>query len=133
MEFYTPAHRREHGYYVLPFLMDDRLVARIDLKADRATRTLLARAAHAEEATDHAAVAAALATELRRMAVWLGLESVRALGPGDLMASLRRAVGSPASPLSHAPVRGDEREELSPGDTDARQGSAARGRVARGA
>jgi len=96
MEFYTPAHRREHGYYVMPFLLGDRLVARIDLKADRANSTLLARAAHAEPGTDHGRIAEALGAELRLLADWLALEGVHASGRGDLMRALASAIPSPA-------------------------------------
>ncbi len=96
IEIYVPAHKRTHGYYVLPFLMGERFAARVDLKADRQERVLHVLAAYAEEATDRAAVAEALAPELAALATWLDLARVRIAGRGDLAPPLK--AGMPKIP-----------------------------------
>jgi uncharacterized protein YcaQ len=87
LEIYTPAHKRTHGYYVLPFLQDEAITARVDLKADRKAGKLLVLAAHAEPEAN-GETAARLARELSLMASWLGLSAVEIRPSGDLAPSL---------------------------------------------
>lgn len=92
LEIYTPAHKRIHGYYVLPFLQNEAITARVDLKAERKTGRLLVLAAHAEPGAD-AQTPLALAGELALMARWLGLDQVEVSPVGDLAPALGLAVG----------------------------------------
>jgi uncharacterized protein len=95
IEIYTPAAKRQYGYYVWPLLLDGHLVARVDLKADRAANALRVVGAFGEARNAHGVpeprVAAALAVELESMASWLGLDGVTVSGRGDLAGELRTA------------------------------------------
>ena len=88
IEIYTPAAKRQYGYYVWPFLLDGELVGRVDLKADRAAGVLHVPGAFTEGGRDRRRIAAALAAELASMAEWLGLQGVRVGDRGDLAGAL---------------------------------------------
>jgi uncharacterized protein YcaQ len=97
IEIYTQAPKRQFGYYVLPFLLGDELVGRVDLKADRANGALLVQSAWAEPGVNEREVAGELLEELRLMASWLELDRIEVTGRGGLGPSLQRlARGSDA-------------------------------------
>jgi uncharacterized protein YcaQ len=91
IEIYTPAHKRVHGYYVLPFLLGDRLAARVDLKADRRNRLLRVEAAH-EEPDAAPELAERLAETLRSTAKWLDLDGIAVAARGDLAPALKSSL-----------------------------------------
>ena len=93
IEIYTPAPKRQYGYYVWPFLLDGRLVGRVDLKADRASDALQVVGAFVEPGEQPGQVAAALATELEAMASWLDLAKMSVGERGDLAAALAHVLG----------------------------------------
>ncbi|QGQ18912.1 winged helix-turn-helix domain-containing protein [Cellulomonas sp. JZ18] len=107
IEIYVPAPQRVWGYYVLPFLLGERLAALVDLKADRASGVLRVAAAHhapggaggTGTGADGRSVARELAAELRTLAAWLGLDDVHAAeGAGDLVPELVAALVQEPSP-----------------------------------
>ena len=91
LEIYTPAHKREHGYYVLPFLQGEAITARVDLKSDRKAGALLVQSAHAQPGRELDQISGPLRVELDRMAGWLGLGQVRIEGREPLAEQLRGA------------------------------------------
>ncbi|MDT5320000.1 MAG: uncharacterized protein QOD88_2522 [Mycobacterium sp.] len=92
IEIYTPASKRQYGYYVWPFLLDGELVGRVDLKSDRSADALLVVGAFVEPGRSPSRVAMALAGELETMAGWLGLGGVTVGERGDLAGELRSVI-----------------------------------------
>jgi uncharacterized protein YcaQ len=92
IEIYVPPPKRQYGYYVLPFLLGDSLVARVDLKSDRGNHALLVQSAWTEPGVDERMVAAELVEELRLLASWLEFDRIEVTGRGDLGPAVQRAV-----------------------------------------
>lgn len=90
IEIYIPQEKRKWGYYVLPFMMEGDLVARVDVKADRTSHILHVLAAYVEKDMEKNKVAHALSHELKKMSQWLNLKKIQLGRKGDLMNSLRR-------------------------------------------
>jgi uncharacterized protein YcaQ len=88
IEIYVPEPKRVYGYYVLPFLLDGDLVARVDLKTDRKAGALLVKGAFAEPDVDRTRVARELRAELETVASWLGLAELKVSRNGDLAPAL---------------------------------------------
>ncbi|ENA29608.1 hypothetical protein HMPREF1487_07862 [Pseudomonas sp. HPB0071] len=97
LELYTPAHKRVYGYYVLPFLFNEHLVARVDLRAERAHDRLAVHALHGEEGRLSEEASRSLATNLRQLANWLGLAEISLHGSAAVLkAPLAEVSGGPA-------------------------------------
>lgn len=94
IEIYVPPHLRTYGYYVMPLLIDDALVARFDLKADRKTSTLRVNGSYLEEGAVATSVLDVAAIELRALGSWLGLAHVVASTRGNVASALRRALAT---------------------------------------
>jgi uncharacterized protein YcaQ len=91
LEIYTPIHKRLHGYYVLPLLLGERIVGRVDLKSDRQSGVLQVKGGSVEPGVTVKTVVPALARELSELAVWLGLERYAVTSRrGELMRALRK-------------------------------------------
>jgi uncharacterized protein YcaQ len=93
IEIYVPAAQRQWGYYVLPFRMGDRIVARVDLKADRKRKRLLVLRSHVEDGIDQAECVDKLVDELRKLTVWLDLEKIFVTKHGPFSRGLSAALG----------------------------------------
>ena len=96
IEIYTRPEKRVHGYYVLPFMHNNQLAARVDLKANRQASVLEVRAAHLEPGANAARTAAALTRELKRIGEWLALDGIEVWVNGSLAPALVRALGPDA-------------------------------------
>jgi uncharacterized protein YcaQ len=96
LAFYTPKHKRTQGYYVMPFLLNENLVARVDLKSDRKAGKLLVLGGHCEAGVSEGDVAEPLAQELSTLAGWLGLDGVTVRSRTALSSAVRKGLRNQA-------------------------------------
>jgi uncharacterized protein YcaQ len=96
LAFYTPKHKRTQGYYVMPFLLGENLVARVDLKSDRKVGKLLVLGGHCEAGISEGDVAEPLAQELSTLAGWLGLDGVTVRSRTALSSAVRKSLRNQA-------------------------------------
>jgi uncharacterized protein YcaQ len=94
LEIYTPIHKRVYGYYVLPFLFNEQLVARVDLRAERAHSRLAVHALHGEGTPLSEAAVHSLAENLRQLANWLGLAEINLHGSAAVLKAPLAAVSA---------------------------------------
>lgn len=99
IEIYVPEHLRTYGYYVLPLLVGDELVARFGLKADRRAGTLRVSGSYLEPGAPPDTVADTAVSELTRLGSWLGLEGIEVAAQGNLAAALAKAVPRDQRPV----------------------------------
>jgi len=92
LAFYTPKHKRTQGYYVMPFLLNENLVARVDLKSDRKAGRLLVLGGHCEAGVSEGDVAEPLAQELAKLAGWLGLDGIAVQSRTALSSAIRKGL-----------------------------------------
>ncbi|WP_419947152.1 winged helix-turn-helix domain-containing protein [Candidatus Poriferisodalis sp.] len=98
IEIYTPKAKRQYGYFVLPFLHDDALVARLDVRFDREHGRLEVPAAWTEPAhwptggSAQSRALEALRAELQALSRWCGGNGVTVGRRGDLADRLRGAI-----------------------------------------
>jgi uncharacterized protein len=93
-EFYVPAAKRRYGYFVLPFLLGEHLAGRVDVAADRKTSVLAVHGAFAEASHRPTMIASSLASALRSLADWLGLERIQVADRGDLAPALQHVLAN---------------------------------------
>jgi uncharacterized protein YcaQ len=103
IEMYTPKPKRTYGYYVCPFLLGSTLVARCDLKADRARKALIVQSAFLEPGQDARHVAPELASELQHMQTWLELDQIEVMKLGDLGPTLHKSVKQASTRVERYP------------------------------
>ncbi len=94
LEIYVPKEERKYGYYVLPFLLNENLVARVDIKTVRTEGKLLVKGIYLENGTDPEMVISELSKELIELSDFLDLPEVSIAGRSKSAMLLRLFLNS---------------------------------------